>query len=64
MSERTLEVVRNEYRAQWRKFDQAVAAGVTGAPLVQIDRKLTRLTYELHALEEAEGFVKEVLDER
>ena len=38
-------------RAQWAKYDAAVAAGMTGAPLVQIDRKLTRLEHERESLE-------------
>lgn len=39
-----------EVRAQSEKYDAAVAAGLTGAPLVQIDRKLVRLEYELEKI--------------
>jgi hypothetical protein len=41
----------SEIRAQWAKFDAAVAAGMTGAPLAQIDKKLARLERERETLE-------------
>ena len=40
-----------EVRRQWEKFDKAVAQGITGAPLVQINRKLSRLEHERDELE-------------
>lgn len=37
-------------KAQWQKYDDAQARGLTGAPLVRIDQKLRRLEDERDAL--------------
>lgn len=46
MTDERLAQANQAVREQWEKYDRAVAAGTTGAPLVQIDRKLTRLELE------------------
>jgi hypothetical protein len=46
MSDEKLRKLNEQVNAQEEKFDRALAAGMTGAPLVQIDRKLTRLMWE------------------
>lgn len=51
--ERLIAMAGAAVREQWAKFDEAQAAGVTGAPLVRIDQKLRRLDDEQHALVEA-----------
>jgi hypothetical protein len=40
-------------RSQWAKYDRAVEAGLTGAPLAQINAKLVRLENERDNLEAA-----------
>ncbi len=44
---------RQAWLEQWGKFQRAADAGLTGAPLVQIDKKLTRLQSEMDAAHDA-----------
>ena len=46
-----LEQLGVEIKVQRAKFDRALSEGMTGAPLVQIDKKLVRLENEHEALE-------------
>jgi hypothetical protein len=41
-----LQRLNAEVKAQRDKFDNALASGLTGAPLVRIDQKLVRLERE------------------
>jgi hypothetical protein len=42
-------------REQWRKYDEALAAGKPYVAIVQINRKLVRLEHERDALEVSRG---------
>lgn len=46
MTDKRLAAANQAVKEQWAKYDRAVGAGMTGAPLVQIDRKLVRLEME------------------
>lgn len=45
-----LNKLQYEVREQWRKYDEALAAGKPYVALVQIDCKLNRLTNEMDTL--------------